>query len=80
MFNKNFTITCPHCKLLVLIEELNCAIFRHGVIIKTQQQIPPHASKNECENYIKNGVIGCGKPFKVILKDKEYIAIDCDYI
>ena len=76
----NFIITCPHCNLLVLIEELNCAIFRHGVIIKTQQQIPPHASKNECENYIKNGIIGCGKPFKIILKDKEYFAIDCEYI
>jgi hypothetical protein len=76
----NFTITCPHCNLLVLIEKLNCAIFRHGIITKTLQQIPPHASKNECENYIKNGIIGCGKPFKVIIKDKEYIAIECDYI
>jgi len=80
MFNKNFIVACPHCSLFILIEELNCAIFRHGIINKTQTQIPPHASKNDCENYIKDGITGCGKPFKVILKDKEYTAIDCEYI
>jgi hypothetical protein len=37
-------ITCPHCQLLVEIEEINCAIFRHAVLKKTNKQINPHSS------------------------------------
>lgn len=80
MNNKNFIITCPHCNLFVLIEEINCAIFRHGIITNTKQQIPPHSTKEECEKYIKDGIIGCGRPFMVVIKNKEYIAIECEYI
>jgi len=80
MNNKNIIVICPHCNLFVLIEEINCAIFRHGVIIKSNQQIPPHSSKVECEKYIKDGIIGCGKPFKIFVKNNEYVAEICDYI
>lgn len=80
MNNKNFIITCPHCNLFVLIEEINCAIFRHGIIINTKQQIPPHSTKEECEKYIKDGIIGCGRPFMVVIKNNEYFAIECEYI
>jgi hypothetical protein len=80
-------ITCPHCEKLVLIEKLNCCIFRHGTFINTGQQINPHASKEECEQLINTKQIyGCGKPFKIIIKikldtnDVEYITEVCDYI
>lgn len=77
----NNIIDCPHCKIPILIEELNCCIFRHGVFIKTNEQIPPHASKQECEYYIKNKLIfGCGKPFKIIKINNKLIAEICDYI
>jgi hypothetical protein len=77
-------VTCPHCKEDVLIEQLNCLIFRHGVMKTTGEQIDPHASKETCNNLITNHLIyGCGKPFKVIVKREDsttYIAEVCDYI
>ena len=73
---------CPHCDLLMEIEKLNCCIFRHGIIIKTNEQIPPHSNKITCDHLISNNlIIGCGKPFKIIkINDNEYSAIKCDYI
>ena len=69
-------ITCPHCNEFILIEELNCRIFRHGVFKNTNQQISPHASKEECDAYIVQDLIyGCGKPFKITDKVEK-----CDYI
>jgi hypothetical protein len=74
-------VNCPHCKIPIFIEELNCCIFRHGVFIKTNEQISPHTSKEECEYYIKNNLIfGCGKPFKIINVNDELIPEICDYI
>lgn len=83
MLNKkvNIIINCPHCNNLILIEELNCKIFRHGVIKETSKQINPHASKLECDYYIINNLIyGCGKPFKIIDNKNNYIVEICDYI
>jgi len=74
-------VTCPHCQLLVEIEKINCSIFRHGIFKINNKQINPHASKEECDNYINNNlIIGCGKPFMVSQNNNEYIAIVCDYI
>ena len=59
-------IVCPHCKEYIVIQELNCGIFRHGVIKTTGEQVPSHASKEECEAYIQQDLIyGCGKPFEI---------------
>ena len=81
MLNKDFVVVCPHCNLPVMIQEINCAIFRHGVYKKNNQQLNPHASKQECDKCIyENSIIGCGKPFKIILKNNEYVAEVCDYI
>jgi hypothetical protein len=84
MSNKiiNLIIDCPHCKCPVEIIQLNCCIFRHGIIRKTGNQIPPHSSKEVCEQYIQNEEIyGCGKPFRIITNENnEYVAIICDYI
>jgi hypothetical protein len=74
-------VTCPHCNLLVEILEINCAIFRHGVFKKDNKQINPHASKIDCYQYIKDDlIIGCAKPFKLVLEGDTYQAIICDYI
>jgi len=80
--SKNIIIvSCPHCQLFVEIEEINCAIFRHAVLKKTNKQINPHSSKEDCDRYIANNmIIGCGKPFKIINENNEYKAIECDYI
>lgn len=42
-----------HCSEYIIIEKMNCGIFRHGVFIKTGKQIDPHANKTVCDNYIK---------------------------
>ena len=83
----NLVVECPHCKEPVLIEKLNCCIFRHGINKKNGKQINPHASKDLCDFYIKkNLILGCGKPLQVISNqnstndDNKFIAIFCDYI
>jgi len=80
--SEHIIITCPHCNEFILIEELNCCIFRHGVFIKNNKQINPHSTKEMCDYYINNNKIyGCGKPYKIIIDEKNnYIAIKCDYI
>lgn len=90
MENQNITnivVECPHCKSPVLIEKLNCCIFRHGTFKTTGKQINPHTEKELCELYVKiNIIFGCGKPFQVIPnenskdEDDKFIAILCDYI
>jgi len=80
----SYIVPCPHCKLLIQIyrEDVKCAIFRHGVYKKTLKQINPHAKKNVCDNLAKEKlIIGCGKPFKLIINDKDNVeAKICDYI
>ena len=76
-----FTIICPHCSECIIIQKLNCKIFRHGVYKDSGKQINPHMNKNKCD-YLKkqNKIYGCGKPFKIILENDIYKAIECDYI
>ncbi len=70
-------VICPHCQGSVIVEELNCKIFRHGVFKKDGKQIPPHASKTDCDKWAERGEIyGCGKPFLV----EDGKAIICEYI
>jgi hypothetical protein len=74
-------ITCPHCQVPVLIEQLNCKIFRHAILKSTNQQINPHASKSECDHYVTNDLIyGCGKPFRIVITENTITPEICDYI
>lgn len=74
-------LICPHCKEFVIIEKLNCGIFRHGIFIKSGKQMNPHAPKEECDFYIKKKIIyGCGKPFRILLNENKYVIEICDYI
>jgi len=69
-------IECPHCQQKIWIEEMNCGIFRCGVLKETGEQMLPHATKEECEIYLQKGIYGCGKPFQI----KNNIIFICDYI
>ena len=74
-------LQCPHCEDYIIIEKINCGIFRHGVLIQNGKQIEPHAPKEICDHYIKHNLIyGCGKPFKIIMKNNSYETEICDYI
>jgi hypothetical protein len=74
-------VVCPHCNGTVLVEQLNCQIFRHGILKETGQQINPHLKKSDCDLLFESGrIYGCGKPFKVVPKADTYEAIVCDYI
>lgn len=73
-----FVVICPHCSVEIIIEQVNCRIFRHAVYVKTGEQLPPHSTKEECDEVFRKGVIyGCGKPF---ILDASCNAIVCEYI
>ena len=82
MLEPELVVECPHCKECVVIERLNCHIFRHGVLRETGKQMDPHAPKEVCHELSKNNqIFGCGKPFKVVKKeDGTYISEICEYI
>jgi hypothetical protein len=75
---------CPHCKGVIIVNklDLNCKIFRHGVLKETNKQIDPHSCKETCATLAKEGKIyGCGKPFKLTRRDSfGWISEKCDYI
>jgi hypothetical protein len=75
-------IECPHCKEFIWIEQINCGIFRHGVLKTNMVQIHPHSPKALCDYYVLHDkIIGCGKPFQITLNENnEFIVSICDYI
>jgi hypothetical protein len=84
-YNKDITTDIVvNCQAPILIEKLNCRIFRHGTYINTNAQIPPHSSKEDCDDLVQNNLIyGCGKPFRVIedlQSPSQWTAIVCDYV
>lgn len=71
-------IECPHCKITILVEALNCRIFRCGILKTNGTQIGPHLNKTECDRLYNDGLIhGCGKPFYV---ETDGTPIVCGYI
>lgn len=80
---KELILQCPHCKEYVIIEKINCAIFRHGILKQTNTQIDPHSKKEQCDFFIReNKIYGCGKPFRILLNKETtaYFTEICDYI
>lgn len=74
-------VTCPHCQCSVIIEEINCQIFRHGIYKSNGEQMDPHTPKDKCdEAIVKDTIYGCGKPFRVEIQNDVLVAIECDYI
>ena len=74
-------LECPHCKQLFEIVELNCRIFRCGILKENYTQIPPHSTKDVCDDLkARDLIFGCGKPFRIEKNGDTYISIICDYI
>lgn len=75
-------ISCPHCDTTIEIIALNCRIFRCGILKSTGNQIDPHLAKEQCDILFKNNEIyGCGKPFKVEIKEHgSVVCYYCGYI
>lgn len=74
---------CPQCDsfIIVLNDELNCHIFRHGCLKSSGVQINPHSTKEQCKHLKNSGnVDGCCKPFQIIVINNELFASCCDYI
>lgn len=81
--SKEIIVLCPQChnNVLIMENEINCAIFRHGIYKNNFKQINPHEKKEACDRLVEEGSIhGCGKPFKLIKEENEYKAVICDYI
>ena len=80
-----YIFKCPHCDdyIQVLKGQLNCKIFRHGVMKDTLRQVNPHLPKKNCDDLISRELVyGCCKPFRVIDDGKGNI-LDiqvCNYI
>jgi hypothetical protein len=74
-------IECPHCKEYIIIEQINCGIFRHGILKSNLKQINPHSSEELCKFYIDtNKIYGCGKPFQIVEINNQYEITICGYI
>ena len=84
----DYVFICKHCDEPFVISQcdFNCRILRHGVYKHDMRHIPPHASKEDCDALVRDGLIfGCGRPLKIVETNKEaqtttYDVIVCDYI
>lgn len=74
---------CPHCNdfVLVIIKEINCRIFRHGIYKSNMKQVNPHAPKTECDSLVERKLVyGCCKPFRLIPHGDEFTVEKCEYL
>lgn len=74
-----YYFACPHCEMICQVprELIQCKIFRHAVYKKNMKFVNPHASKDECERWLKDDIVyGCTKPFRFDGTTVE----KCDYI
>ena len=74
-------VVCPHCNNPIIIEKINCGIFRHGMLKENNEQINPHLPKKQCDELVKQDLIyGCGKPFQIVIENEVLTVKICDYI
>ena len=78
-----YIFECPHCNELIQVgeREINCQIFRHGVMKQTWVQVGAHTSKKECDRLVEHSLIyGCGKPFRMLSEHGKWAyAEECEY-
>jgi hypothetical protein len=75
------SFNCPHCDGMVIVreDEVNCSIFRHGIIKLTGEQMNPHESEAACIYLSDNNLInGCGKP--IMMNSDKSTVFTCNYI
>ncbi len=89
LFSEGFyRFLCPHCFSLieVAVRGVRCGVFRCGVFQgsgkKRGRPIPPHLSREKCEELVRNNQIyGCAGPFRLIQTSPgEYAVEICEYI
>jgi len=81
--DNSLIISCPNCDGGVLVNrnEINCKIFRHGIVKSTFTQINPHEIKQKCDKFSKeNKIYGCGKPFRLRKINGKWNVFKCGYI
>ncbi len=74
-----YYFNCPHCGIMCQVpqNEIRCKIFRHANFKDGMKFVPPHAPKEVCDKWVRDGLIwGCSKPFKFDGKTVE----KCGYI
>ena len=74
-----YEFPCPWCNATCEIAEnqVNCGIFRCGVLKGSLQPIPPHEKKTVCDALrTQNKIWGCARPFKF---DRKAVS-KCDYV
>ena len=77
------TFHCPHCaeKMQILVNEIACRIFRHGIMKEGYGQMNPHAPKSDCDRLVSEDLIyGCGKPFRLEPQGSAWRLEVCEYI
>ncbi len=75
--------TCLHCHepFVIYHKDFNCCILRHGVYKHNLQPIPPHATKEECDAFVRAGSIyGCAGPLQIVAASASYELVICDYL
>lgn len=80
---ESLVLECPHCLNLVFIEkkDINCAIFRHAIFKNSFEPIPPHSSKEYCDDLLDRKLVyGCAKPFQLVFENHTFMAKKCDYL
>jgi hypothetical protein len=86
---KYFIVKCPHCEsepiLFLYQNELACKIFRHAAYnFDTNKLINPHTPEQECDRLSNEKlIVGCGKPFRVLVSDEDVNIIKvekCGYL
>jgi hypothetical protein len=76
-------LPCPHCNNVIEIHlnEINCKIYRHAVYKDTYEQIDPHMSKEKIAELIATeSILGCGKPFQIVVMKDGCKLVECEYI
>lgn len=72
-------VFCPKCDGPIIIEQLNCGIFIHGVCKVNHTQVNPHSNTEEVKIMLYDDKIwGCGQQFKVSIVDGKYILTECE--
>ena len=73
-------VECPHCKVSILIDALNCGVFRCGVWSDTGVQMNPHMTEEECHAALGQ-IWGCSRPFQVAVDVSGVMhSVPCGYI
>lgn len=78
-----YVFECPHCQQIIQVQnnQLNCRIFRCGILKSNMKQIGPHTKKPECDRLKEQDLIyGCGKPFKFVTTNGTNSIEICGYI